>query len=605
MIEKVCPFHKTPTPEGRCMRKEFNEVTGELEECLAVPKDSTTIYWCKKHVIPIFDKKCTCCEHEEIEKGIPIEEELIEYIGTDLRPVFPEEQLLLGIILKKDNPLFFLDKSVWYNGHSYIVDSEKIKISIDELNSIPLDEIKKMKEILENHVELVSDENSEEAFNSKLDYTYFNEIIDRFIVANSRRFDETEKEALAKIREWSQKYDKKSMFVSFSGGKDSTVVSSLVRDALSTNEVRHVFGDTTLEFITTEKYKERLRDNGVRTGYFTTAMNRTKNFEALCPVYGPPSRVMRWCCTVFKTGPITDTMNKAFKNRTSVLSFQGIRKYESASRSKYERESNNSKIAKQATVLPIFEWTDFDVWLYILTKEVDFNQAYRFGFSRVGCWCCPNNGGWSEFLSKIYMYDKYVHWRNVLIDYAKQVSKPDPEEYVDSGNWKARQGGNGLEAANASILNYEPCAVENDTYNYELQLPISDQLYELFKPFGKLDFTLGNKLAGEVYVVDRLGNPLMVLKGRKGTTSFKVTIKDKRKITEGKINCQITKFQMCSACRACESVCKVDAIKISEDSEGEVTYKIDESKCVHCGECINHFNGGCYMRKVLTIKRGN
>lgn len=62
-------------------------------------------------------------------------------------------------------------------------------------------------------------------------------------------------------------------------------------------------------------------------------------------------------------------MNKTFKNQTSVLSFQGIRKYESVSRSKYDRDSDSSKIAKQKTVLPIFEWTDFDVWLYILTKK--------------------------------------------------------------------------------------------------------------------------------------------------------------------------------------------------------------------------------------------
>lgn len=49
----------------------------------------------------------------------------------------------------------------------------------------------------------------------------------------------------------------------------------------------------------------------------------------------------------------------------------------------------------------------------------------------------------------------------------------------------------------------------------------------------------------------------------------------------------------------------MNAIRITEDSNGEVSYHIDETKCVHCGECINHFNGGCYMRKVLTIKRGN
>ena len=466
-----------------------------------------------------------------------------------------------------------------------------------------LEEIKEIKNLIEQYIYL-NDENDEEAFNSKVDYSTFNQVISDFVYANKVRFSQIEKEAIEHIQMWADKYDKKSRFVSFSGGKDSTVVSSLVVDAIGSNEVLHIFGDTTLEFLTTEKYKERLKKT-IRPAYFRTAKNRTKNFEALCSVYGPPSRVMRWCCTVFKTGAITDSMNKTFKNQTSVLSFQGIRKYESVSRSKYDRDSDSSKIAKQKTVLPIFEWTDFDVWLYILTKKIDFNQAYRLGYSRVGCWCCPNNGSWSEFLSKIYMYDKYVHWREVLIDYARQVGKPDPEEYVDSGNWKARQGGNGLEASKTSILSYEPCAVENDTYNYELQQPINEQLYELFKPFGNLNFTLGNRLAGEVYVVDRIGNPVLILKGRIGTTNFKVTIKDKKNITEGKINCQITKFQMCCACRACESVCRMNAIRITEDSNGEVSYHIDETKCVHCGECINHFNGGCYMRKVLTIKRGN
>lgn len=603
MIEKVCPFHGIPTPEGRCMRKEYNEETGEMEECLAVPKDATTIYWCKKHRIPIFDKKCACCERDYKENNIAIDPDLIEYVGTDLRPVFPEEQLLLGIIVDENNPLRFVGKSVWYNGYAYIVDGEKIKISIDKLNSLTIDEVKKIKDIVGKYI-VANDEKADEAFSSSIDYEEFNKIIAEFVYANKDRFKQIEKEAIKHIQTWAEKYDKLSRFVSFSGGKDSTVVSSLVVDALGSNEVLHIFGDTTLEFQTTEKYKDRLKRT-VKPAYFRTAKNRTKNFEELCPVYGPPSRVMRWCCTVFKTGAITDTMNKAFKNQTSVLSFQGIRKYESASRSKYDRDSDSSKIAKQKTVLPIFEWTDFDVWLYILTKGIDFNQAYRLGYSRVGCWCCPNNGAWSEFLAKIYMHDKYIHWRNVLINYAKQVGKLDPEEYVDSGNWKARQGGNGLEASKASILSYEPCAVENDTYNYVLQRPIDEQLYELFKPFGNLDFTLGNKLAGEVYVLDRLGNPVLILKGRIGTNNFKVTIKDKKHITEGKINCQITKYQMCCACRACESVCRMNAIKITEDSNREVSYRIDETKCVHCGECINHFNGGCYMRKVLTIKRGD
>ena len=34
-----------------------------------------------------------------------------------------------------------------------------------------------------------------------------------------------------------------------------------------------------------------------------------------------------------------------------------------------------------------------------------------------------------------------------LLDFANQIGKPDPEEYINEGGWKARQGGNGLATA--------------------------------------------------------------------------------------------------------------------------------------------------------------
>lgn len=61
---------------------------------------------------------------------------------------------------------------------------------------------------------------------------------------------------------------------------------------------------------------------------------------------------------------------------------------------------------------------------------------------------------------------------------------------------------------------------------------------------------------------------------------------------------------MCIGCKACESVCKFDAITVKDDGTGKITYNIDETKCVGCTECVNHFDAGCYMRKVLGIKRG-
>ena len=219
---------------------------------------------------------------------------------------------------------------------------------------------------------------------------------------------------------------------------------------------------------------------------------------------------------MFKTGAIQKTISSAFKDKNNILSFQGIRHSESVSRSKYERESESPKISKQTVASPIIDWIDYDVWLYILTTGIDFNEAYRLGWTRVGCWCCPNNGGWSEFLAKVHMYDQYIHWHELLVNFAKKIGKPDPEEYINDGGWKARQGGNGLEAAQTSVVSFEPCATEEKAFNYELQRPITEELYELFKPFGYINKDLGNKRLGEVFVLNKAGKVVLILQGRLG-----------------------------------------------------------------------------------------
>lgn len=568
--------------------KECN-VPMETEKCTFCGQKtilSSTLYWCSKCNIPTYTETCPCCNS----KG--------KYISTDLRPVFPKEKLLLAIILKKDNPFYFDNSSVWCSNNFYVVDGEKLVISSTELNSLPLEEVIKIKEKYDKYVD-------------NLDVTYFNVLIERFVSANCVRFNEINEEAVRFIMGYLDVYKIDDMFVSFSGGKDSTVTSHLVTKALGTNNILHIFGDTTLEFDRTYEYINRFRKNEVSKGIpIISAKNREKNFEELCETIGPPSRVMRWCCTVFKTGAITRTISSAFKNKTDILTFYGIRKSESVSRSKYERESESPKIAKQTVVSPIIEWIDFDVWLYILSEKLDFNEAYELGFSRVGCWCCPNNGFWSEFLSKVHMYDQYMNWRNLLVIFAKKIGKPDPEEYIDSGNWKARQGGYGLDVAKTSIISFKPCATEDNSFNYELQKPITEDLYELFKPFGYINKDLGNKRLGEVYIIDKKGNVALVIQGRIGTTKLKVTIKKINiararsiKVAEGKIQCQLTKYQMCMESGACEGVCKYNAISVKKSNDGETEYKINNDKCIRCGECVGYYNAGCYMRKVLALRK--
>ena len=540
----------------------------------------SSVFWCADCKTPLFDSICPICGKKA------------HRISSDIRPVFPEERLLLEIVLGK--PFEFKDASVWNAaGKYYFVDGNKIEISMSMTKDLN-------PETIRDQLTMLAPKNNYDAFNHSIEI---------FVKANRKRYDFIAQEAMEYIRAQAERIDPTEMFVSFSGGKDSTVVSDLVMRALGAQQILHIYGDTTLEFPESTEYVKRFKKDHPKTPVIT-AKNKEKEFYDLCEQLGPPSRVMRWCCTIFKTGAIQRKIQTLFKNQKRILTFYGIRRSESTSRSKYDRESDSPKIAVQRTISPIIDWYDFDIWLYLLTRKIDFNNAYRLGYTRVGCWCCPNNGRWSTFLSSIYMPEQHARWASFLMDFAKKMGKRDPEVYVKDGWWKARQGGEGVEYSKTSVLTFEPCALQEDTINFELQRPITEELYELFKPFGYINKLLGNARLGEVYVIGKDGSMQLKLQGRIGTTTLKVSIlnpkaahcKSKKAVTE-KIKNQITKYQMCMGCLGCESVCRFGAIEIITDRAGLVSYRIKDDKCIRCGNCISHYEGGCYIRKVMCIKR--
>lgn len=547
------------------------------------------VFYCKKCNAPSYTEECQLCGST------------CNYVGTDLRPVFPEERLLLEVLEKK--PFKYADKAVWNVGSNhYIVDGEKKNISYKDYR-----ENNKAEDVIE-----LLNVNREE--NEKYCNNYMtSETVVNFIRMNKAHLNVITHEAIEYIRNIAADKNEEEMFVSFSGGKDSTVTSDLVLNALNKNII-HIYGDTTLEYPTSEVYIKRFRQSHPFIPMLT-AKNKDQEFNNLCEIIGPPSRMMRWCCTIFKTGAITKKIESTFKNAKSLVTFQGIRRNESLARSKYDRESNESKIKMQISVNPIIDWMDFDVWLYLLSNNVDFNDAYKQGFSRVGCWCCPNNSAWSEYLSSIYMNDKFNTFRDILYNFAKTVGKPDWKDYIDDGEWKKRQGGNGLQISKSSIVSFKPCALEENTYNFELTKPVSEELYKFFKPFGKLNFDMGRKALNEVYVLDRKNNmPLLRISGRIGATVVKIAIVGDskifavKKIAEMYLKNQINKYQTCLGCTYCEAVCKHGAIKVFNTEKGNVSnnsisYTIDENKCVGCLECVKHFQNGCYLNKVLRIKK--
>jgi len=408
------------------------------------------------------------------------------------------------------------------------------------------------------------------------------------------------------IKESAKKFDEESIVLSFSGGKDSTATADIVIKALSNPELTHIFGDTTLEFPSTIEYARRYRSNNGITNFWI-AKNIEQNFYDVCEDIGPPARMMRWCCSMFKTGPITRIINKLYRNQ-QILTFYGIRKNESVSRSKYNRiedDAESIKIQQQTVASPIFFWRDIDVWLYILAEEVDFNDAYRLGYDRVGCWCCPNNNQRAQFLSRIYMPEQSKKWREFLISFAKKIGKPDAEVYVDTGKWKARQGGNGLSSAGDVKIRFTNCTAEEHAKIYSLVRPYDDELVGMFVPFGRVAPELGQKLLNETIILDKRTNvPIMSIQpfmqdGYENAVKIKTMNVANHSDLQRMASYQVKKFNACRKCLKCESLCRAGAISIVGDS-----YYINPDKCVQCKMCVTpkYLEGGCLMDKYLRTK---
>ena len=507
-------------------------------------------------------------------------------------PVYTQERKLLSLILSED----LVDKDVWYLGSSYyLIDGKRIRV--------PYVEFYKNKKHLEVAEELRREIVDDDSI----------VCVSAYLEANTRYLNELIYEAENYIVDLTDKYGINETMqyvptVSFSGGKDSTVVSRLVRDALQNESIIHFFGDTTLEFPATHEYVDAFRIENPFTPLIPSESG--KNFYSLCNVFGPPSKFERWCCTIFKTG----NLNTEYQNLVgNSLTFLGIRRSESRERQNYERTQDHSKIGSQINAMPIIDWADCDVWLYLLAKGISFNNAYRWGYKRVGCWCCPNNSDWSTMLTEIYYPELSQKWKEVLYDFARKTNKSDIVDYVENGKWKTRKGASGLETRNVAIID-TPCNLSDRARNIIIKKRFSKDVMEFFKPFGELSI-LDKEDATYITVTER---DCIDPNGQKherrkvcdlvitwGTTVLKVLPAKGTDIMllVNRLKCQLRKYQYCIRCSACDSLCPQGAIS----TIGNQRYQIDASKCMSnlngCSRCIAKFYNGCITCQVLAGKK--
>jgi len=150
------------------------------------------VYWCKECKVPIIK------QINQSDKEIcPICRGKLDYLSKDIRPVFPEERLLIELLLEKEaNSL--INSSVWASDSKYFIDGKKKIIQNKTFNEL---KPKLFKDKL----------NKYQKYNS---YENFNRQISKFITANKFRFLYLVDEANEFIKKISEKYEEeKSIYM--------------------------------------------------------------------------------------------------------------------------------------------------------------------------------------------------------------------------------------------------------------------------------------------------------------------------------------------------------------------------------------------------------
>lgn len=365
--------------------------------------------------------------------------------------------------------------------------------------------------------------------------------------------------------------------VAFSGGKDSAVLLDLVKKALPKGSFVVIFGDTGMEFPDTYDAVEITRQECEADGTpFYTAKSHFEPHESW-RLFGPPSRTLRWCCSVHKSTPQTLKMRELTgKIDYTGLDFVGVRRAESLARSTYEYENFGKKQKGQYSFNPILEWTSAEVWLHIFINDIQINKAYKKGNTRAGCLLCPMSGGCSDYLRHANYsedIDSYISIIKEMNNWDSHNEK-DMHTYVTSGGWDNRRSGRGIVN---NTLKYSEKTVDG---NIEINIinPTSD-----WREWLK--------------TADTDSVPYDVIPTDNG---YKFTVYEpifRKYPTAGKYFRQaLKKAAYCIGCRVCETNCKNGHL-IFENGKIQIT------DCIQCHEC-HEIPAGCHMYNSLKIPQG-
>ena len=197
---------------------------------------------------------------------------------------------------------------------------------------------------------------------------------------------------LQKAQKMAISMNENGFHLAFSGGKDSIVLYRIAELA----KVKF-FAEMSVTTIDPPELMRYIRKN-----YPQVKLNRPDiNFYELIKKKNMlPTKLKRYCCSYLK--------EQAGAESTTLV---GVRKAESVRRAKRKEieiqgHKDNTELLDQFNrneelshtcvkgkdkiiIMPIFHWTDKDVWYFIREQKMNYCKLYDEGYKRIGCVFCP------------------------------------------------------------------------------------------------------------------------------------------------------------------------------------------------------------------------